>query len=286
MAGPVNLPGPLVSTDWLAAHLGAPDLKVLDASFYLPAEGIDPRAVFIAGHIPGAHFFDIEAIADPDTDLPHMVPSPGRFAGLLSARGISRSDRVVFYDQKGIFSAPRGWWMMGLFGHDQAAVLDGGLPAWRAEGRELGQGEPPPAPPGEFRADFRAARLRGIGDMLDDLRQNRTQLLDARPAGRFSGTAPEPRPGLPSGHIPGARNLPFGELLQGGRFLPAQALRARFAQAGIDGSQPIVTSCGSGISAATLTLGLVLAGLPQGALYDGSWTEWASRPDTPKEQGA
>ncbi len=278
---------PLVGTAWLAAHLGAPGLKLLDASFYMPAEQTDPHAVFLQGHIPGARFFDIETIADPDTALPHMVPSAGRFARMVAALGVSSTDRVVFYDQKGIFSAPRGWWMMGLFGHDQAAVLDGGLPKWRAEERPIEMGEPPPAAPGIFHAELRAARLRGLGDMLDNLRTPRALVLDARAAGRFAGTAPEPRPGLPSGHIPGARSLPASALLSPDQiFLPAEALRARLAEAGIDGSQPVITSCGTGVSAAILTLGLTLAGFDPGALYDGSWTEWASRPDTPKETGS
>jgi thiosulfate/3-mercaptopyruvate sulfurtransferase len=274
----------LVTTAWLAEHLHAPDLIVLDASFYMPAENIDPHAVFEQAHIPGARFFDIEQIADPDTDLPHMVPSAGRFERLVSALGISNDSRLVFYDQKGMFSAPRGWWMMRLFGHDAVAVLDGGLPKWRAEGRPVDTGPTSAPAPGRFRASLRTARVRGIGDMLENLGTQKALVLDARAAGRFDGTSPEPRPNLPSGHIPGAKNLPASDLLgPGSTFLPPEALRARFAAAGVDGSQPIITSCGTGVSAAILTLGLTLAGLEPGALYDGSWTEWASRPDTPKD---
>jgi len=274
----------LVTTAWLAETLHAPDLVVLDASFYMPAENIDPAAVFQQSHIPGARFFDIDHIADKDTDLPHMVPSAGRFERLASALGLSNSSRVVFYDQKGIFSAPRGWWMMRLFGHDAVAVLDGGLPKWRAEGRPLSHGPAPEAAPGHFRANLRAARLRGIGDMLENLHTRQALVLDARAAGRFDGTSPEPRPNLPSGHIPGAKNLPAPQLLgPENTYLPPDALRARFAAAGVDGSQPVITSCGTGVSAAILTLGLTLAGHDPGALYDGSWTEWASRPDTPKD---
>ncbi len=273
----------LVSTGWLADNLDAPGLLVMDASFYMPAEKMDPAHIFEQGHIPGARFFDIEQIADIDTDLPHMVPSVGRFEKLAAALGISNASRVVFYDQKGIFSAPRGWWMMRYFGHDAVAVLDGGLPKWRAEGRAIEQGEPAPAAPSTFRAKLRSARLRGIGDMLANVETERELVLDARAAGRFAGTAPEPRPGLPSGHIPGAKSLPASELLADGlTFLPPEALRARFALAGADGGKPIVTSCGTGVSAAILSLGLELAGLDSGALYDGSWTEWAGRPDTPK----
>jgi thiosulfate/3-mercaptopyruvate sulfurtransferase len=269
----------------LAAHLGASDLCVMDASFYMPAEKIDPHEVFLGGHIPGARFFDIETIADLDTTLPHMVPSVGRFERLMRELGISNSSRIVFYDQKGIFSAPRGWWMMRLFGHDRAAVLEGGLPKWRAEGRAIETGVSLEVTPGDFRADFRSTRLRGIGDMLENLSSKRELVLDARAAGRFDGTAPEPRPGLPSGHIPGAKSVPASELLAPGQvFLPADALRARFAAAGVGEDTAVVTSCGTGVSAAVLTLGLELAGFKPGALYDGSWTEWAGRDDTPKEQ--
>ena len=275
---------PTVSTAWLAENLGAADLRVMDASFYMPAEKIDPFAVFETGHIPGARFFDIETIADVETELPHMVPSAGRFERLMGALGISNSSRIVFYDQKGIFSAPRGWWMMRLFGHDQVAVLDGGLPKWRAEGRAIEVGAAAAASGGDFRADFRSTRLRGIGDMLENLSSKRELVLDARAAGRFHGTAPEPRPGLPSGHIPGAKSVPASELLAAGQvFLPAEALRARFAAAGVGEDTAVVTSCGTGVSAAILTLGMELAGLKPGALYDGSWTEWAGRGDTPKE---
>jgi thiosulfate/3-mercaptopyruvate sulfurtransferase len=275
---------PLVSTDWLAARLGAPDLVVLDATYYLPHEGRDAAAEFRAAHIPGARFFDIDAIADTETDLPHMVPSPGRFARLIGALGVGNGSFVVFYDQRGIFSAPRGWWLMGLFGHDRAAVLDGGLPKWRAEGRPLAAGAPPPPAPATFRPDFRAGRLRGIGDMLENLRTGRELVLDARAAARFRAEAPEPRPGLRGGHIPGAANLPFTELLaEDGTMKPPAALRARLAAAGADGTRAVVTSCGSGVSAAVITLALVRAGLPIGALYDGSWAEWGGRADTPVE---
>jgi thiosulfate/3-mercaptopyruvate sulfurtransferase len=275
---------PLVSTEWLAAELGSPDLVILDATKYLPNEGLDGKDLFFRCHLPGARFFDIDEVADPDTDLPHMVPAAGRFAQLVGALGIGNGSRVVFYDQKGIASAARGWWLMGLFGHDAAAVLDGGLPKWRAEGRELDAGQQDAPRPARFVPTLRAARLRGIGDMLANLQTGRELVLDARAAGRFAGTAAEPRPGLPSGHIPGSRNLPFTELLNSDQtLLTPEALRARFAAAGVDGTRPVVTSCGTGVTAAILTLGLAVAGFDQGALYDGSWTEWAGRPDTPKE---
>ena len=273
---------PLVSTEWLAGSLGAPDLIVFDATYYLPTENKDARALFAEAHIPGARFFDIGEIADPDTELPHMVPTPGRFERLMASLGVSNSSQVVFYDQKGLQSAARGWWMMGLFGHDQAAVLDGGLPKWLQEdrAREAGTSQVPAA--GRFQANLRAARLCGIGDMLTP--DPEVVVLDARAAGRFDGTAPEPRPGLPSGHMPGSRNVPSASLLAAdGTMLPPERLRAIFAAAGADGSRPVVTSCGTGVTATILTLGLLRAGLPQGAVYDGSWTEWASRPDTIKE---
>lgn len=272
---------PLVTTEWLSAQLGAADLVVFDATKYLPTEGRDGAAEFALAHIPGARFFDIDVIADPDTALPHMAPSAGRFERLLGDLGVSNASRVVFYDQKGIASSPRGWWMMGLFGHDQAFVLDGGLPKWQREGRPVEAGPPTRATPATFQASFRAARLRGIGDMLartEDL------VLDARPAGRFAGSMPEPRPGLPSGHIPGSRSVPSSSLMHSdGTMLGAAELHAAFAAAEVDGTRPIVTSCGSGVAATILSLGLLRAGLPQGAVYDGSWTEWAGRPDTMKE---
>jgi thiosulfate/3-mercaptopyruvate sulfurtransferase len=274
---------PLVSSEWLAKELRSPDLVVFDATKYLPNEPFDGRTKFREAHIPGARFFDIDEVADQETELPHMVPTAGRFARLLGAMGVSNASRVVFYDQKGMQSSPRGWWLLRLFGHEKVAVLDGGLPKWLAEGRATEAGDPPPPAAATFLPDLQARRLAGIGDVKRVLEDGSALVLDARAKGRFDGTAPEPRAGLPSGHMPGAANVPFLELLNPDQTLkdPA-ALRARFAQAGVDGQRPLVTSCGTGVTACVLALGLVRAGLPEPAVYDGSWTEWAGRPETTK----
>jgi thiosulfate/3-mercaptopyruvate sulfurtransferase len=276
--------GPLVTTQWLADEIGKPDLAIFDATKYLPNEDKDGRAEFLKAHIPGARYFDIDEIADPDTDLPHMVPSPGRFGKLMGAMGISNASRVVFYDQKGLASAARGWWLMGLFGHDQAAVLDGGLPKWIREARKIESGSPSAPSPVSFLPEFRATRLRGVGDVMRNVAAQAELVLDARAAGRFTGATPEPRAGMRSGHIPGSENVPYTELLNAdGTFRSVGDLKARFSKAGVDGSLPVITSCGSGVTACILTLGLRLAGLPEGAVYDGSWTEWGGRSDTPVE---
>ena len=276
--------GPLVTTEFLAGVLGQPDVVIFDATKYLPNEDKDGKAEFLKAHIPGARYFDIDEIADPDTNLPHMVPTPGRFEKLMAAMGVSNASRIVFYDQKGLASAARGWWLMGLFGHDQAAVLDGGLPKWLREGRPIQAGEPAKPAPGRFLAEFRATRLLGVGDLMRNVAAPSELVLDAGAAGRFTGAVPEPRPGMRSGHIPGSASLPYTDLLNAdGTFRPVSDVKARLAKAGVDGSCPVVTSCGSGVTACILTLGLRLAGLPEGAVYDGSWTEWGGRADTPVE---
>jgi thiosulfate/3-mercaptopyruvate sulfurtransferase len=275
----------LVSTEWLAGELGRPDLVVLDCTTYLPNEPGDAHTGFAAAHIPGARLFDIDAFGDPETDLPHMVPTAARFAKLIGALGVSSTSRVVFYDQHGLRASPRGWWMMRLFGHDAAAVLDGGLPKWKAEGRPVETGAPKPAAPASFVPDLIARRLAGIGDIKRIVRQGGGEalILDARSKGRFDGTAAEPRAGLPAGHMPGASSLPFTELLNAdGTMKAPEELKAIFAARGAEPERPIITSCGSGVTACVVALGAVRAGLPEPAVYDGSWTEWASRPETPK----
>jgi thiosulfate/3-mercaptopyruvate sulfurtransferase len=275
---------PLVSTDWLAEWVQRPDLVLFDASWYLPGEQRDAAAEYRAAHIPGARRFDVDVIADTDSTLPHMAPTPARFERLLGALGVNNDATVVFYDQKGLYSAARGWWLMRLFGHERCAVLDGGLPRWRAEGRPLEQGDPPPPPPARFCASLNARYLRGLGDVRDNLRSRREIVLDARSSERFYGRAPEPRAGVRSGHIPGSRSLPYTELLTAVQTLrPPAELRARFAARGVEGGERVITSCGSGMTAAILNLGLEVAGLSPGALYDGSWAEWGSRLDVPVE---
>jgi thiosulfate/3-mercaptopyruvate sulfurtransferase len=274
----------LIDASGLSGRLGAPGTIVLDATLWLPGEGHDARADFEAAHIPGARLFDVEAFSDDATTLPHMVPTPGHFARRAGALGIGGDEVVVVYDQRGIFSAPRAWWLLRLFGHPDVRVLDGGLPAWRAAGLPLEHGSEAPIEPKTFTPRLHATRLRGLGDMLENLRSGRELVVDARAAARFAGSAPEPRPGMRSGHIPGSANLPFTELLDAEkRLLAPEALRARLGAAGVDGARPVVTSCGSGVTAAVVTLAMAEAGLPEGAIYDGSWSEWGGRADTPVE---
>jgi len=277
------VPQALVSTDWLAAHLGDPDLRVVDATWYLPHLKRDARAAFVQAHIPGAVFFDIDAIADRKTTLPHMLPGAEGFGRAVGALGIGDGDRVVVYGAKNFIASARAWWTFHVFGHENVAVLDGGLPTWRAEGRPLEAGMPTPTPR-RFAARFRPELVRDLDRMRANLERRAEQVLDARSAGRFVGTEPEPRPGLRGGHMPGSLNLPYERLCrEDGTLVNAAALRGAFEKAGLDLARPVVTTCGSGVSAAVLALGLHVLGRRDVPVYDGSWTEWGGRADTPVE---
>jgi thiosulfate/3-mercaptopyruvate sulfurtransferase len=283
---PYAHPEALVGTEWLAAHLDHPHVRVVDASFKLPGILPTARADYDAGHIPGAVFFDIDDIAEPGTSLPHMVPGAERFAQKIGALGIGDGDRVVIYDSHGLSSAGRAWWMLRLFGHHEAALLDGGLPKWRAEGRLVETAVPTPSPR-QFTARFDPALVRDKAAMLGNLANRREQVVDARAALRFLGSTPEVRPGLRSGHIPESRNLHYEELTDPAthRLRSADELTRLFDTAGVALDRPIVTSCGSGVTACALAFALHLIGHPGAAVYDGSWSEWGLPGDTPVETG-
>ena len=274
---------PVVSTEWLAAHLGEPDLRVVDATWYLPHLGRDARAEFARAHVPGAVYFDIDAIADTGSPLPHMLPRAEEFGRSVGALGIGDGDRVVAYGGRNMIASARAWWMFRVFGHERVGVLDGGFPKWQAEGRPVETGTPSPAVR-RFTSRFRPELVRSLSEVLDNVETRREQVLDARSHGRFVGTEPEFRPGLRAGHIPGSLNLPYDQLFpKDGTLLPSEGLRRVFEASGLDLGGPVLTSCGSGVSAAVLTLGLYVLGRRDVAVYDGSWTEWAGRDDTPVE---
>jgi len=276
----------VVSTDWLAERLNAPDIAIIDASWHLPTAKRDAKAEFQAARIPGAQFFDIDDISDSATTLPHMLPSAEKFASRMRKLGIGDGKKVIAYDAAGLFSAARAWWMLRIFGHDDVAVLDGGFPKWKAEGHPID--EDPPAKPQErhFSARFQSMMVRDKADMLAAIGNGKTQIADARSPGRFTGAEPEPRPGVRSGHMPGAANVHYATLLKPDGTLKSPDEIARvFAAAGIDVKKPVITSCGSGITATILTLGLTLIGAKDHALYDGSWSEWGAAADTPVATG-
>ncbi len=284
---PASDPSVLVSTAWLADHISAPDVRVVDASYYLPGEGLDPRAEFELQRIPGAVFFDIDEIADTSSPLPHMLPAPEKFSSRVRKLGLGDGVRIVVYDQRGIFSAPRVWWSFHLFGHEDVAVLDGGLPKWMAEGRKVEDG-PGRAVERNFTARMDTTMVRDKAQMLANLKTGREQVVDARSRGRFEGRDPEPRPELRGGHIPGSLNLPFTDLMEmeSQTMKPRAEIAACLAAAGIDPRRPVTTTCGSGITAAVLALGLHMTGHRGVAVYDGSWCDWGAGEDTPVETGA
>lgn len=273
----------LVDVDWLAGHLEQPDLRVLDASWHLPGSGRDAAREFREAHIPGTAFFDIDRIVDPESPLPHTLPDADRFAREVGALGIGNESVVVIYDSHGLFSAARAWWMLRVFGHERVAILDGGFPAWRARELPLASGQAAPIP-ATFSARFDADRVWSLDDVARNLETGAARMIDARPPGRFSGTDPEPRPGLRPGHIPGSFNVPFDRVTDPAtkRVLSVDELRTLLDDRD---ERPVVCSCGSGVSACALAFALHRLGREDVAVYDGSWSEWGGREDTPIESG-
>jgi len=273
----------LVSTEWLSEHLRDRNVIVVDGTYHLPTLQRDAHAEYRDGHIPGAVFFDIETVADHSTELPHMLPGPTQFGEVVSALGIGDGDTVVVYDSAGLYSAPRVWWTFRLFGAKKVYILDGGLPNWKAEGRPLEKGDAKPAAR-KFNAEMNVGPVAMLADVRMALSGDSVQVVDARSPERFAGKAPEPRPGLRSGHMPRSFNVPYGRLIENGRLASRARIEAAFTDAGVDLDKPIITSCGSGLTAAILTFALDAIGREPKGLYDGSWAEWGSRPDLPVER--
>ena len=275
----------LVSPEWLKERLSKPGVQVVDGSWYLPAEKRDPKAEFLAGHIPGAVHFDIDAIADHASGLPHMLPSEAEFAAAAGALGLSERDTIVVYDGAGLFSAPRVWWTLKAFGAADVRVLDGGLPAWKAAGHPLEAGDAHPKP-AKFAARFNSQSVTDFAGVAAALKSRRASVVDARSAPRFRGEEAEPRPGVKPGHIPGSLNLHYAGLVEAGRLASPDKIRRLFEDAGVDLAQPLITTCGSGVTAALLAFALAHAGKDDAVVYDGSWAEWGSRADAPIATGS
>ena len=282
---PTSDPTLLVSTDWLAERLNAPDIRILDASLYLPTDGRNGRELYDQAHIPGARFFDIDEISDEHSPLPHMLPSLEKFVSRIRKMGIGDGHRVVVYDQNGLFSAARVWWMFRVFGHDDVAVLDGGLPKWLAEGRET-EDDAPLLRERPFTGRKNASMVRDVTQVAASLKVGEEQIVDARGPGRFRGEEDEPRPGLRAGHIPGAKNVHYASLLNDDKTMKSvEETQKIFEAAGVDLDKPIIASCGSGVTACVLALALERLGHAKNAVYDGSWVEWGAYPDLAIETG-